>query len=175
MSAATSGVPGPFQSSGGGGPPQPPPPPTVPQGGGTSHLVHIQGPPPQPPPPMPSQQPLTGSAHLQHPQLPQPQQGPGGAPVGSRPNSQTSSYSGGSNSDQSGFSPIYSPTGASGFGGFSPINGGAGNIETSCGGLLTTGPMFTLGEDREARSPFKVYTVKTTNLCVGFIYANYVS
>ena len=71
---------------------------------------------------------------------------------GSRPNSQTSSYSG-SNSDQSGFSPIYSPTGASGFGGFSPINGG---IETSCAGLLTTGPMFSLGDDRDSRSPFKV-------------------
>ena len=126
--------PGQFQSSGGpGGPPQPPPPTGLPTPMG---------------PPLPNQQP-PAPTHLQQP----PQ---GGAPVGSRPNSQTSSYSGGSNSDQSGFSPIYSPTGASGFGGFSPINGGAGNIETSCGGLLTTGPMFTLGEDREARSPFKV-------------------
>ena len=76
------------------------------------------------------------------------QQGGGG----SRPNSQTSSYSG-SNSDQSGFSPIYSPTGTSGFGGFSPINNG---IETSCAGLLTTGPMFSLGEERESRSLFNV-------------------
>ncbi len=118
------------------GPPQPPQ-------GGPSALMG---------PPLPNQQP-PGTTHLQQP-LPPPQ---GGAPpIGSRPNSQTSSYSGGSNSDQSGFSPIYSPTGASGFGGFSPINGGAGSIET-CGGLLTTGPMFTLGEDREARSPFKVY------------------
>ena len=121
---------GPFQSSGGGG--------------GAAPAL--------PGPPQPNQQPAPlGTTHLQQP----PQQlGPGG---GSRPNSQTSSYSGGSNSDQSGFSPIYSPTGASGFGGFSPINGGAG-IEASCGGLLTTGgPMFSLGgDDREARSPFKV-------------------
>ena len=60
--------------------------------------------------------------------------------------SRTSSYSG-SNSDQSRFN---SPTGTSRFGGFSPINGG---IETSYGGLLTT---FSLGEERESRSPFKV-------------------
>ena len=131
----SSGGPGPFQHGGGpGGPPQPPPPgPPVPTG-----------------PPLPNHQP-PGPTHLQQPLQ-------AGAPVGSRPNSQTSSYSGGSNSDQSGFSPIYSPTGASGFGGFSPINGGAGSIEM-CGGLLTTGPMFTLGEDREARSPFKVISL----------------
>ena len=86
----------------------------------------------------------------QHQQLQQQQGG-----QGSRPNSQTSSYSG-SNSDQSGFSPIYSPTGASGFGGFSPINNG---LEMPCG-LLTTGTMFPLGEERESRSPFKVRMIK---------------
>ena len=103
--------------------------------GGIPPLPHAHLPPP-------------GTHIGQHQQL-QHQQG------GSRPNSQTSSYSG-SSSDQSGFSPIYSPTGASGFGGFSPINGG---LEGSCGGLLTTGPMFSLsGEEREARSPFKVNT-----------------
>ena len=102
-----------------------------------------------PPPPPPQGQLPPPGAHVGQYQQLQHQQG------GSRPNSQTSSYSG-SSSDQSGFSPIYSPTGASGFGGFSPINGG---LEGSCGGLLTTGPMFSLGgEEREARSPFKVNT-----------------
>lgn len=139
--SASSGPGGPFQSSGSGGPGGPPQPPPPQAQGGPSVLMG---------PPLPNTQP-PGHTHLQQ----APPQG-GAPPVGSRPNSQTSSYSGGSNSDQSGFSPIYSPTGASGFGGFSPINGGAGNIET-CGGLLTTAPMFTLGEDREARSPFKVY------------------
>ena len=124
----------------------PTPPLTSFQAGGG--LPHGQ----QQPPPMPP-------AHVQHQQL-QHQQG-------SRPSSQTSSYSG-SNSDQSGFSPVYSPTGASGFGGFSPING---SIETSCGGLLTTGPMFSLSEDRETRSPFKVscfksYQVKENKVCL---------
>lgn len=109
--------------------------PTAPFQAGTGGILPPQG---QLPPP--------GTHIGQHQQL-QHQQG------GSRPNSQTSSYSG-SSSDQSGFSPIYSPTGASGFGGFSPINGG---LEVSCGGLLTTGPMFSIsGEEREARSPFKV-------------------
>ena len=110
--------------------------PTAPfQAGGAGGIPLPQN---QFPPPGPH---IGQHQHLQH------QQG------GSRPNSQTSSYSG-SSSDQSGFSPIYSPTGASGFGGFSPINGG---LEGSCGGLLTTGSMFSLGgEEREARSPFKV-------------------
>ena len=85
---------------------------------------------------------------------------------GSRPNSQTSSYSTSSDSSLSGISPIYSPTNnTSGFSGFgSSGNGnlpGIQNLEntppTSFGLFPPAGPSgMAFGEEREARSPFKV-------------------
>ncbi len=92
----------------------------------------------------------------------------------SRPNSQTSSYSG-SESSLSGISPIYSPTNnTTGFTGFSSNGNGSGNQSSNSSdinyppstlglGLFPAGPLGMLsgggpggGEERESRSPFRV-------------------
>ena len=88
----------------------------------------------------------------------------------SRPNSQTSSYSG-SDSSLSGISPIYSPTNiTSGFSGFGSSGNGSQPASTSDSsyppttlglGLFPTGPLGMLnsgggGDERESRSPFRV-------------------